>query len=204
MDDTVPVWVMYFAQYDVGRQHARIIPDSIRVLHTSHTVISNEQLERERERTGLGHDLYLHSVTVPAATAQTDLVSYLTGHLAQEPGFDFWDEVIGDDIVVGGVVYDGDLYTYDGEGGVRKRDDIEHATHDRDVADPRESTATTDPTPPKTSGTDATPTEPIGPAVRAKPGTPSGPPHSLLGGPPGTAGSRHAGTAPVHGSARRR
>jgi hypothetical protein len=204
MNDTVPVWIMYFAQYDVGRQHARIIPDSIGVLRASYAEISNEQLERERERTGLGYDLYLQSVAVPAATAQTDLVSYLTGHLTKEPEFDFWDEVIGDDIVVDGVVYDDDLYTYDGEDVVLKRDDIEHDPRNRDLADTGESTAAADPAPPKTSGTDDTPADPIGLAVHAKPGTPSGPPHSRLGRPPGTAGSRHAGTAPVHDSARRR
>lgn len=35
--------------------------------------------------------------------------------------FDFWRDVIGDDLVVGGVVYDSAVYEPDGKGGVRRR-----------------------------------------------------------------------------------
>ena len=41
----------------------------------------------------------------------------------EHEGFDFWRDVIGDDLVVGGVVYDSDVYGRDGEGGVRRREE---------------------------------------------------------------------------------
>jgi len=43
--------------------------------------------------------------------------------------FDFWRDVIGDDIVVGGVVYSADLYTVDGE-GVRRLTSAERAVRE--------------------------------------------------------------------------
>lgn len=40
-------------------------------------------------------------------------------------GFDFWEDVIGDDLVVDGVVYDSKVWRVDGEGGVERRDEHE-------------------------------------------------------------------------------
>lgn len=37
--------------------------------------------------------------------------------------FDLWRDVIGDDLVVGGVVYDSKVWRADGEGGVERRDE---------------------------------------------------------------------------------
>ncbi|MFJ2561353.1 MULTISPECIES: hypothetical protein [unclassified Streptomyces] len=36
--------------------------------------------------------------------------------------FDFMRDVVGDDLVVGGVVYDSDVWQSDGEGGVERRE----------------------------------------------------------------------------------
>jgi hypothetical protein len=129
--DPAPIWVMYVAQYDVGRQHSRIIPESVRVMRTSRDAISLDQLEAERERTGLGAELTVTQMDVPADVPDREMVTYATQQIANEPEFDFWAEVIGDDIVVQGIVYSSDLYTHDGEGGVRELTEDEQAARRR-------------------------------------------------------------------------
>ncbi|MFF4647455.1 hypothetical protein [Streptomyces sp. NPDC001389] len=37
--------------------------------------------------------------------------------------FDFWRDVVGDDLVVDGVVYNSAVWQADGEGGVERRED---------------------------------------------------------------------------------
>jgi replicative DNA helicase len=112
-------WVMYYAQLDVGRRHARLIPESLEVFRASRQEITTEQLDAARERTGLGADLQAHTVEVPATVADADLAAAAADALLAQPDFDFEAEVIGDDIVVGGIVYSADEYTYDREGDVR-------------------------------------------------------------------------------------
>jgi hypothetical protein len=125
--DPSSVWVLYTAKYDVGRQHSRIIPESVRVLLASNAPISAEQVKAEQERTGLGAELTVTQMDVPADLPARELAAYTTQQIANEPEFDFWDEVIGDDIVVEGTAYNSELYTPDGEGGVRRLTDDEQA-----------------------------------------------------------------------------
>lgn len=49
---------------------------------------------------------------------------------AEEDGFTFWRDVIGDDIVCGGIVYSSDEWTHDGEGDVRRLTPAEKAARD--------------------------------------------------------------------------
>ncbi|ATY17105.1 hypothetical protein CU254_41755 (plasmid) [Amycolatopsis sp. AA4] len=118
---TEKMWLLYVAKYDVGPQHSELVPDTIRLLESSRDEISFEHLQETRQRSGLGHDVHTVALDVPAGASHSDLAEHLTRYLTEQPKFDFWDEVIGDDIVVGGVVYDGDVYELDGEGGVRER-----------------------------------------------------------------------------------
>jgi hypothetical protein len=59
---------------------------------------------------------------------------------AEPDDFNFWRDVIGDDIVAEGVVYSAGVYTHDGEGGVRRLTPGEamayhaSAAHDRELA----------------------------------------------------------------------
>ncbi|MCX4554577.1 hypothetical protein [Streptomyces sp. NBC_01500] len=46
----------------------------------------------------------------------------MAGRQDSNEDFDFWRDVIGDDLVVDGVVYSSDTYEYDGEGGVQRRE----------------------------------------------------------------------------------
>ncbi len=46
--------------------------------------------------------------------------------------FDFWRDVIGDDPVVEGVAYNGNIYRSDGEGGVERRPEEEIACIQRE------------------------------------------------------------------------
>ena len=47
--------------------------------------------------------------------------------------FDFLDDVVGDDLVVEGVVYDAQVWMPDGEGGVMRRDEVEYERDDRSL-----------------------------------------------------------------------
>src|SRR3954464_14179884 len=108
MPDPGAAWAMYVAQYDTTRYHSRIIPDSIRVLQTSRTEISTEQLEAERERTGLGVDLQVTRIDAHAEATDSDLADLAARQIAAEPAFDFFEDVVGDDIVFMGIVYSAD------------------------------------------------------------------------------------------------
>jgi hypothetical protein len=119
MADADTAWVMYAADYDTGRQHSRIIPESVRILRTSTREISGDEVQAERDRTGLDNRLHTIQIDVPPEVASENLDAYAERYISLEPGFDFWEDVIGDDIVVDGIAYDGDLYAPDGEGGVR-------------------------------------------------------------------------------------
>jgi hypothetical protein len=127
-DDTA--WVLYAADYDTGRQHSRIIPDSVRVLRTSTREMSVDELEAERERTGLDNSLHTIQIDVPPEVASENLAAYAQRYISLEPGFDFWADVIGDDIVVAGIAYDGDRYAPDGEGGVRPLTEAERSARE--------------------------------------------------------------------------
>lgn len=142
------VWVLYSARYDTS-EGARVIPDSVRVFRTSRTEITAEELERERVSTGLGFDLQVHRLRVPDDVADTALSDFAAHQLANEPPFGFWEEVIGDDLVVGGVAYSRDEYTSDPEERVRRLTDEERAIrHPEPVAQA--------PAPPVASVRDAT------------------------------------------------
>ncbi|MFI5682340.1 UvrD-helicase domain-containing protein [Streptomyces sp. NPDC051636] len=54
---------------------------------------------------------------------EADGVDLATEADGVEDDFDFWRDVIGDDLVVGGVVYSSDEWELDGEEGVRRRED---------------------------------------------------------------------------------
>src|SRR4051794_31229800 len=49
---------------------------------------------------------------------------------AKEDGFNFWRDVIGDDIVCGGIVYSSDEWTHHGEGDARPLTPAEKAARD--------------------------------------------------------------------------
>ena len=132
------VWIPYYARFATGPQHARLIQESVQILETSRSEISLDRLQAERERTGLGHDLMTTSCDVPSGLSQTDLVTYANRHIREQPEFDFFEDVIGDDLVVDGVVYDRRQYTLDGD-GVRARTGEELAAAGEDLvgaADP--------------------------------------------------------------------
>ncbi|MYT20263.1 hypothetical protein GTW69_08165 [Streptomyces sp. SID7760] len=46
----------------------------------------------------------------------------VAGQQDSSEDFDFWRDVIGDDLVVDGVVYDSNVWQPDGEGGVERRE----------------------------------------------------------------------------------
>ncbi|MFF1700031.1 hypothetical protein ACFVXC_41425 [Streptomyces sp. NPDC058257] len=46
----------------------------------------------------------------------------VAGQQGSNEDFNFWRDVIGDDLVVDGVVYDSNVWQPDGEGGVERRD----------------------------------------------------------------------------------
>jgi replicative DNA helicase len=121
------MWVLYSASYDTGPQHSRIIPDSIRVLRASPIEITNDELDWERTRTGLGYDLRVHQLPVPDDVANTALPVYVAHQLASEPAFDFRADVAGDDIVVGGVTYPRSEYAPDPEEGARRLAAVDRA-----------------------------------------------------------------------------
>lgn len=127
MADADTAWVLYAADYDTGRQHSRIIPASVRILRTSTRVMSADEVQAERERTGLDNRLHTIQIDVPPEVANENLAAYAQRYISIEPEFDFWADVIGDDIVVAGIAYDGDLYAPDGEGGVRPLTEAEQA-----------------------------------------------------------------------------
>lgn len=49
---------------------------------------------------------------------------------AEKDGFNFWRDVIGDDIVSGGIVYSSDEWTHEGEGDVHRLTPTEKAARD--------------------------------------------------------------------------
>lgn len=55
---------------------------------------------------------------------------------AEEDGFNFWRDVIGDDIVCSGVVYSSDEWTHDGEGDVRRLTVAEKSVRNADRLHP--------------------------------------------------------------------
>jgi hypothetical protein len=133
MADADTAWVMYAAEYDTGRQHSRIIPDSVRILRTSTREMSADEVQAERERTGLDNRLHAIQIDVPPEVASENLAAYAQRYISLEPGFDFWADVIGDDIVVAGIAYDGDLFAPDGEGGVRPLTEAERSAREATI-----------------------------------------------------------------------
>lgn len=120
-------YVIYHAQFDTGPQHSRVIPESLEILRVSRRPFAEGALTDVRERTGLGYDVHEHPVTVPADVSDDALAAAVADAIRNEPEFDFFDEVIGDDLVVGGVVYDADRYALDSEGEVRELTAVERA-----------------------------------------------------------------------------
>lgn len=170
--------VLYYATWNGGR----IDPDSVRVLGVYRTPIGLAELDAVRERTGLGGNV--NTTTLPASSEikESDLAAYATEQIRNTPPFDFLADVIGDDLVVGGVVYNSDAYAPDGEGGVVKKTS---AREHRDAV-----SESTDEALPRPGGASA-----VAPENGSRPAT---------GDRPGTPGSRHAGTLPPDGEARRR
>jgi replicative DNA helicase len=126
---TATAYTIYHAQYDTGRQHSRLIAESLEIFQVSREPFPEGLLASIRSGTGLGYDVHEHSVTVPADTPDTGLVDAVADAIRNEPDFNFFDEVIGDDIVEGGVVYSADAYVVDPEDGVREMTAAEHADH---------------------------------------------------------------------------
>lgn len=87
MADTDSVWVMYHGQYYGLQAFGRLIPDSIRIVGTSRSGISLDELAVARERTGLGYDLRVTQLDVPAETADSDLATVAAQLLAGEAKF---------------------------------------------------------------------------------------------------------------------
>ncbi|WP_445517307.1 UvrD-helicase domain-containing protein [Streptomyces sp. NEAU-174] len=65
-------------------------------------------------------------VTVESASEEAEEADLTAGADAEpDDGFDFWHDVIGDDLVVGGVVYSSSEWEPDGEGGVQRRQELD-------------------------------------------------------------------------------
>jgi hypothetical protein len=109
--------VVYYATWDGGT----IDKDSVRVLRASRASISLEELDTEREQTGLGWNVNTATLPISNEIKDSDLVAYATEQIRNTPPFDFLAEVIGDDLVIGGMVYNSDAYGPDGAGGVVKK-----------------------------------------------------------------------------------
>lgn len=179
--------VMYYATYNGSTNTGfRIDQESVRILRVSRTTISSEELDVERERTGFGYDLHTKSLSVPNEINDSELGAYVTEQIRSEPPFDFQAEVVGGDLVSGGVVYNSDVYAPDGEGGVV-----------------RKTPASADGYPNVDAPSGATRDVPsqLG-AANAGPAREAG--QQSSGERPGTPGSRRAGSLPLDGKARRR
>ena len=196
MNDPQTMWVMYYAQSDAGPQHFRIKPETIRVLEISASEVSGEHLDEVRQQTGLGYDLTVLPIELPAGVSEAELTARATQYIAELPEFNFWEDVIGDDVVVDGVVYNGDLYEADGQGGIRERSDDQYefvgsGEGDDDwapVQNPTVGEASSASTWSDTNTRPITAGQPV--------------PSRLQ--PPGTAGARHAGIMPPRHSGRSR
>jgi replicative DNA helicase len=123
-------YVIYHARYDSGPQHSRLIPESLEILRVSRLPFAQDALEVVREATGLGYDVHEHPVTVSPDVPDDALAAAAADVIRNLPAFDFWTDVVGDDLVVDGVVYDADQYALDPEGGVRELTPDEHADRD--------------------------------------------------------------------------
>jgi hypothetical protein len=55
-----------------------------------------------------------------SVAAQSEVARAAVGTEADPENFDFWRDVIGDDIVADGIVYSADEWTHDSEEGVRR------------------------------------------------------------------------------------
>ncbi|MFL6120745.1 hypothetical protein [Actinophytocola sp.] len=174
--------VVYYATWNGGT----IDKDSVRVLRVSRASISLAELDTEREETGLGWNVNTATLPISDEIKDSDLVAYATEQIRNTPPFDFLAEVIGDDLVVGGVTYDRDVYALDGEGGVMKKTPTS-ALEDPDANAGSEATGETSPHP---GATGPVAQEEARPQTRVD--------------RPGTPGSRHAGILPPDGQARRR
>ena len=97
-------------------------------------LVDGEITDDDRARIGITREQYPQLIDtdidagLDRAASASDEASTLDDG-GDEPDFDFWRDVIGDDIVVGGVVYSADLYTPDGEGGVRRLTESELDMH---------------------------------------------------------------------------
>jgi hypothetical protein len=109
--------VVYYAAWN----GSAIDKDSVRVLRVSRASISPEELDTEREETGLGWNVNTATLPLSREIPDSDLVAYATEQIRHTPPFDFLEEVIGDDLVIGGVVYNRDVHAPDGQGGVVKK-----------------------------------------------------------------------------------
>lgn len=127
------VWVLYSGRYDTFDG----IPDSVRVLRTSRSEITSEELDQERARTGLGFDLQVQRLVVPDGVAtDTVLSAFVARELASEPHLIVVEDVVAGDLEVGGVVYSRREYTGGREEGMRHlAEDELAALHARPVAE---------------------------------------------------------------------
>ncbi len=117
---TVPMWVRY-AHETPGRE--------VTVYEVRTSEITASELD-DPEHEVMKVDV-LRSSPDHAEAARAIVVERTTDDI------DFWRDVIGDDLVVDGVVYNGTTYRSDGEGGVERRSDeeIEEIYREREVED---------------------------------------------------------------------
>jgi hypothetical protein len=108
-------------------------PDDTTTRTALNRLVDGEITDEDLARIGITPEQYARLIDTDAdsgrAASASDEASAGEGSSldndGDEPDFDFWRDVIGDDIVVGGVVYSADVYTPDGEGGVRRLTDSE-------------------------------------------------------------------------------